>query len=61
MRIQTDTKIEIVRGVAQAPGLYSEAKDPDDATMNAPAVIEGKEFAPPIDAKPGDIFIIKVL
>jgi hypothetical protein len=61
MRLQTDRKIEIIRLTEQAPGLYSEAKDSDDPTMRAPAINEGREFAPDFEARPGDLLLIKVL
>ena len=61
MRLQTNLKIEIIRVTEQAPGLYVQAKDPDDPSMNAPAINEGRDFAPDFDAKPGDLLLIKVL
>lgn len=61
MKLQTDRKIEISPLVKETRGLYRDAKDPADPDRNAPAIIEAKEFAPPIDAKPGDLFLVKVL
>lgn len=61
MRLQTDQKIEIIRLTEQAPGLYTETKDPGDPTMKAPAINEGRDFAPTFDAKPGDLLLVKVL
>jgi hypothetical protein len=61
MKIQTDRKVEIFAAVEQAPGLITPAKDPENAGFNAPAINEGKDFAPDIPAKPGDIFILRVL
>jgi hypothetical protein len=61
VKLQTDRKIEISPLVEEARGRYRDAKDPADTERNAPAIIEGKEFAPPIDAKLGDLFLVKVL
>lgn len=61
MRLQTDRKIEIIRLLEQAPGLYTEAKDPDYPNLNAAAINEGRDFAPDFEAKPGDLLLIKVL
>jgi len=61
MRLNTDRKIEVLRLVQQAPGHYAEAKDPDDPSKNAPAVEFSQEYAPAIEAKAGDLLLIKVL
>jgi hypothetical protein len=61
MRLQTDRKIEIIRLVAQGPGLYAEAKDADDPSRNAPAIDAGREFAPPIDVQAGDLILVRIL
>jgi len=61
MKLQTDRKIEISPLVEKTRGFYRDAKDPTDPERNAPAIIEGKEFAPTIEAKPGDLFLVKVL
>jgi hypothetical protein len=60
MRLQTDRSIEIVR-LVKTGDTYAEAKDPDDPTRNAPAINEGREFAPEFEAKAGDLLLIKVL
>jgi len=61
MKLNTDRKIEVIRLVEQAPGLYAEAKDPDDPSLNAPALEYSRVFAPEIDAKQNDLFLVKVL
>ena len=61
MRLQTDRRIEIVRLIEQAPGLYSQARDPDDPSMNARAINEGREFAPDIAVQKGDLLLVKVI
>jgi len=61
MKLQTDRKIEISPLVEETRGFYRDAKDPTDPARNAPAIIEGKEFAPTIEAKLGDLFLVKVL
>jgi hypothetical protein len=61
MKLNTDRRIEVIRLAEQAPGLYSEAKDPDDPTMKAPAIEYSREFAPALDVKAGDLLLIKVL
>jgi hypothetical protein len=61
MRLQIDRKIEIVRLIERAPGLYAQASDPDDPSKNAPALNEGPEFAPDIAVKQGDLLLVKVI
>jgi hypothetical protein len=61
MKLNTDRKIEIIRLVEQSPGLYAQAKDPDDPSLNAPAIEYAREFAPKIEAKAGDLLLVKVL
>ena len=61
MKINADRKVEVIRLVEQAPGLYTQAKDPDDPSMNAPAVEFSREYAPEIEAKAGDLLLVKVL
>jgi len=61
MKLQTDRKIEISRVIEHAKGIYTDARDLDDETLNAPATIEGKEFAPEIEVKVGDLLLVKVL
>lgn len=61
MRLQVDRKIEVIRLLEQATGLYTQMKDPDDPSMNAPAVEYSREFAPEIDVKAGDLLLVKVL
>lgn len=61
MKLQTDRRIEIVRVTEQAPGLYAETRSADDPRTNAPAINEGRDFAPDFAAKQGDLLLIKVL
>ena len=61
MKIEVDRKVEIFAAVEQAPGVIVPATDPERAGLNAPAINEGRDYAPDIPAKPGDIFILRVL
>ncbi len=61
MRLQTDRKIEILRVIRTDAHAYADAPDPDDADHFAPAINEGRDFAPDFQAEPGDLLLIKVL
>ena len=61
MKLQTDRKIEILRLLRRGDGVYVEAKDPDDPSRNAPAIDEGRDYAPEISVMPGDLLLVKVL
>ena len=61
MKLQTDRRIEILRLVKTGDGTYAEAKDPNDPSMNAPAIDENPEFAPEIAAAPGDLLLVRIL
>lgn len=61
MKLQTDHKIEIIRLVKTGDHTYAEAPDDQDPSRLEDAVIEGAAYAPDIDAKPGDLLLIKVL
>lgn len=62
MRLQTDRKIEIIRLVKTGPGTYAEVPDDGDPSTRADdALIEGREYAPEIEAEAGTLLLVKVL
>jgi hypothetical protein len=64
MRFTIETRdpvrLEIFEVLRRPDGSFGAARDPDRPDLNAPATVVNDTYAPPIDCRPGQFFIVKV-